>query len=68
MKDDNPTIAFWSTVAVCRLDPKPESVAAVAGYLDHRDPELAPRSSGGARRTSGEGRVGRPPPDGRSRG
>jgi HEAT repeat protein len=39
-KDDNPSIAFWSAVAVCRLDPKPEAVAAVAGYLDDRDADL----------------------------
>jgi HEAT repeat protein len=39
-KDDNPEIGFWSTVALCRLDPTPEAIAAVAGYLDHRDPQL----------------------------
>ncbi len=37
-KDDNPQIAFWASVAVCRLDPKAETVAAVAGYLSDRDP------------------------------
>jgi len=39
-KDDNPQIAFWAAVAACRLDPKPEAVNAVAGYLDHRDADL----------------------------
>jgi HEAT repeat protein len=39
-KDDNPEIGLWSTAAVCRLDPTPETVAAVAGYLEHRDAQL----------------------------
>jgi HEAT repeat protein len=37
-KDDDPQIAFWATSAVCRLDPKPDAVAALAGYLGDRDP------------------------------
>jgi len=40
VKDDNPLVAFWATVAVARLDPQPDAVAAVAGYLDDRDPEI----------------------------
>jgi HEAT repeat protein len=38
MKDDDPQIAFWATSAVCRLDPKPDNVASLAGYLGDRDP------------------------------
>ncbi|MBA4064680.1 MAG: hypothetical protein C0501_13390 [Isosphaera sp.] len=37
-KDDEPETAFWAAVAACRLDPKPEAVAAVAARLDHPYP------------------------------
>ena len=40
VKDDSPVIAFWANVALCRFDPKPDAVAAVAGYLTDRDPTL----------------------------
>ena len=40
MKDDSPQIAFWAAVAVCRLDPKPDAVAAVAGYLSDPNPSM----------------------------
>ncbi len=37
-KDDEPLTAFWAAVAVCRLDPTPDAVAAVAAHLADRDP------------------------------
>jgi HEAT repeat protein len=37
-KDNDPHMAFWATSAVCRIEPKAEAVAALAGYLGDRNP------------------------------